>query len=308
MRRVGVISAVVFCATLAAGSPASAGQVAIVLSSQAGPYMQTEGELKVRLVKLGHTTRTTTVEELAKGPAPAARAGEAFVAVGTRAACWLRANLPPAAALAYCMVSDPQANGLEEGRITPGVSTDVPLAAQFRLICEALPQAATAGLLYRSDSDKSTRMLAAARAALPKGWKLQAVAVDKHDSVAKAIEDLLGKGVDVVWTAPDSAVCDAATVGSLFLAAIRNNTPVFGFSPAFVRAGALIGVGIDPAAQGKQAAAAAGRRAHHSPGGQAAEPGPRVPDRRQPHRRGETLYCPAEGPGRSSGPSLRGGR
>jgi ABC-type uncharacterized transport system substrate-binding protein len=29
---------------------------------------------------------------------------------------------------------------------------------------------------------------------------------------------------------------------------------VFGFSPAFVRAGALLGVGVDPAAQGEQAA------------------------------------------------------
>ena len=35
---------------------------------------------------------------------------------------------------------------------------------------------------------------------------------------------------------------------------LRTNVPVFGFSPAFVRAGALVGVGVDPAAQGQQAA------------------------------------------------------
>jgi ABC-type uncharacterized transport system substrate-binding protein len=34
---------------------------------------------------------------------------------------------------------------------------------------------------------------------------------------------------------------------------LRRRVPVFGFSPAFVRAGALIGVGIDPHAQGRQA-------------------------------------------------------
>jgi ABC-type uncharacterized transport system substrate-binding protein len=79
--------------------------------------------------------------------------------------------------------------------------------------------------------------------------------VDKHESVAKAIDALLAGGVDVVWTAPDSSVYDVATVRSLLLEAIRSHTPVFGFSPAFVRAGALLGVGIEPAHQGRQAAA-----------------------------------------------------
>ena len=40
----------------------------------------------------------------------------------------------------------------------------------------------------------------------------------------------------------DAAAYDAATVRSLLLASIRRKTPVFGYSPALVRAGALLGV------------------------------------------------------------------
>ena len=60
--------------------------------------------------------------------------------------------------------------------------------------------------------------------------------------------------VDMVWTAPDSTLYDTASVRALLLAALRTNTPVFGYSTAFVKAGALVGIGVDPEAQGQQAA------------------------------------------------------
>jgi len=235
-------------------SGARAAEVTIVLSSKAGPYVKAEEELRARLVGLGHTTRTIEIGELAKKPEPGRGSGAMFVAVGTPAATWLKANLPAQTPLVYCMTLDAEAPAPATGRKVAGVSTHVPLSVQFGLIAEALPRATTIGLLYRSDNENSARMLADATASLPKSWKLQAIAVDKHESVAKAIGVLLDSGVDVVWTAPDSSVYDVATVRSLLLAAIRSHTPVFGFSPAFVRAGALLGVGIDPAHQGRQAA------------------------------------------------------
>ena len=41
---------------------------------------------------------------------------------------------------------------------------------------------------------------------------------------------------------------------ALLLASLRTKTPVFGYSAAFVKAGALFGITVDPEAQGKQAA------------------------------------------------------
>jgi len=254
-RGILAVATVVLAALALTARGARAADITIVLSGQASPYVKAEAELRARLVKLGHTTRTIEIGELVKKPDPGRGSGAAFVAVGTPAAAWLKANLPAQTPLVYCMTSDTEAPAPATGRMMAGVSTNVPLSVQFGLIAEALPRAATIGVLYRSDNEKSARMLADATASLPKGWKIHAVAVDKHESVAKAIDALLAGGADVVWTAPDSSVYDVATVRSLLLAAIRSRTPVFGFSPAFVRAGALLGVGIEPARQGRQAAA-----------------------------------------------------
>lgn len=249
-----VVATVVLAALALTARDARAADVTIVLSSQASPYVKAETELKTRLVGLGQTTRTIDIGELVKKPDPGRSSGAMFVAVGTPATVWLQANLPAQTPLVYCMTSDARTPAKVTGRKIAGVSTNVPLGVQFGLIAEALPRATTIGLLYRSDNQNSARMLAEAKAKLPKGLKLHAVAVDKHESVAKAIDALLAGAVDAVWTAPDSSVYDMATVRSLLLAAIRSRTPVFGFSPAFVRAGALLGVGIEPAHQGRQAA------------------------------------------------------
>lgn len=254
-RGILAVATVVLAALALTARDARAADITIVLSSQAGPYVKAEAELKARLVGLGHTTRTIEIGELVKKPDPGGGSGAMFVGVGTPATAWLKANLPAQTPLVYCMTSDAKAPATVTGRRMAGVSINVPLSAQFALIAEALPRATTIGVLYRSDNENSARMLAGAKAELPKSWKIQAVAVDKHESVAKAIDTLLTGAVDVVWTAPDSSVYNVATVRSLLLAAIRSRTPVFGFSPAFVRAGALLGVGIEPARQGRQAAA-----------------------------------------------------
>ena len=60
-----------------------------------------------------------------------------------------------------------------------------------------------------------------------------------------------------MWTYADASLYNTATVRSLLLAGLRRKVPVFGFSPQFVRAGALLGVGISPTTQGEQAAAIA---------------------------------------------------
>lgn len=234
--------------------PAQAARIAVVVSGDAAPYRQAEEELKSRLTKLGHSVSATLLADFVKDPDGAGQGAAAFVAVGTKAAVWLNENLRPSSRVAYCMVADPETAGLTASCRASGVSINVPLDLQFKLIAEALPKTAVVGLLHQGKSDKGRQALRAVEEALPKGWRMEAVAIDEHESVAKAIEVLLSRKVDVVWTQPDSAVYTVATVRSLLLTAIRQKTPVFGFSPAFVRAGALLGVGIDPAAQAEQAA------------------------------------------------------
>ena len=89
---------------------------------------------------------------------------------------------------------------------------------------------------------------------LPGSWKLEAVDVDRYDSMADAIAELFQRDVDLIWTMADSGIYNRATVNSLLLSSLRQQIPVFGFSGSFVKAGALLGLDADPALQGEYAA------------------------------------------------------
>jgi len=240
---------------LLAAAPAPAADVAIVRASDADPYRQAEVALVERLTAHRHATRTLLLKTVADGGVAATLGSpDAVVAIGTPAARWLYANLPDRARLVYCMVTGPADAGLLGARPAWGVTTDLAVADQLKLIGEALPAARVVGTLYRSDAAEGRAALAALRAALPEGWRVQAVAVNDDTSVADAIEALTRAAPDVIWTTPDAKLYDTAAVRALLLSAVRARVPVWGFSPAFVRAGALLGVGVDPAAQGAQAA------------------------------------------------------
>jgi ABC-type uncharacterized transport system substrate-binding protein len=80
------------------------------------------------------------------------------------------------------------------------------------------------------------------------------VDVAEHDSFADAVTALLRHRPGIVWTYLDPELYNSARIRSLLLAALRQGVPVFGFSVPSVRAGALLGVGIEPAEQGEQLA------------------------------------------------------
>jgi ABC-type uncharacterized transport system substrate-binding protein len=78
--------------------------------------------------------------------------------------------------------------------------------------------------------------------------------VNDYPTVAAAIEALMQRPIDIAWTTADQKLYDTACVRSLLLSGVRSKIPVWGYSLPLVRAGALLGVGVEPAAQGRQAA------------------------------------------------------
>jgi len=216
-------------------------EIVIVRSSDAAPYKDAETALRDGLAGRNEPLRSVLVKDVADKGVDSIADADGVVAIGTAAARWLHERLPAKVRLVYCMVNNPQDAGLLQGRTDWGVSTDVAIADQISLIAEALPHARTVGMLYRSDT-------------LPHDWHVEAVAVNESPSIASAIDSLMQKNVDVIWTSADQRVYDAASVRSLLLAGLRNKIPVWGFSTSFVRAGALLGVGVEPRAQGAQAA------------------------------------------------------
>ncbi len=245
-----VVVIILLCAANAVGA-----DVIIVRTSDAEPYVQADAALREKLEKNNCTVRSALAKEVAQaGVANGIGKADVVVAVGTASAKWLHEQLPATTSLAYCMVGNASDAGLTQGHPASGVTTDVSLADQFTIISQALPRAQVVGLLYHSDTSEGKAQLASLAAALPRGWRVEAVAVNEHSSIAEAIDALTGKSVDVIWTVADQKLYDSAAVRALLLAAIRVKTPVWGFSPAFVRAGALLGVGVEPKAQGSQAA------------------------------------------------------
>lgn len=237
----------------AASMAVPAAEVVSVVSSDAVPYRQAQESLAKQLATNGHRLRPVAMESLATSGMNVLGEAAYVVAIGSSAAVWLHEH-KPTMPLVYCMVSNPERAGLLTPPPAVGITTDVPIVDQIRLIKEALPTCTSIGVLYRENDAQSRLDLEAVRLALPMGTQLEAVAIDKSASPAAAIDSLLAKNVGVVWTCPDSQIWNEATVRSLLLTALRRKVPVFGFSTAFVRAGALVGVGLDPLTQGTQAA------------------------------------------------------
>jgi putative ABC transport system substrate-binding protein len=235
---------------------ARAEDVVIVLSGDASPYAQAENGFRTKFADQNSSMRSIQLSDvMSKGIEQAiGKSPIAVIAIGTPAAVYLHDHLPQPIPLVYCMVANPAHAGLTEGRPAAGVTIDVPIAPQMSLIAEADPKVRSLGMLYRSSAPDAKEQVKRVEDALPSGWKLEAIAVEDYGSIADAIDALTGRHVDVIWTNLESGVYETATVRTLLLAGLRENLPVFGFSPAFVRAGALVGIGVDPAAQGQQAA------------------------------------------------------
>jgi ABC-type uncharacterized transport system substrate-binding protein len=247
-----------------------ASEVVIVPSGKVAPYIEAQNALKEHLASYGYTSKVVTLREVrGKLVSVISEDTKIFVAVGTEAAKWLHKVIKPPLKLTFCMVADPANIGLYGDRPVLGISTDIPLHLQFETMAEALPKTCSVGLLYRAGTDKnsknsddsektkidkSERFLKTIKANLPKGWRIEAVAIDKYKLRSQAIQELFKRDIDIVWVYPDRSVYSLTTIRTLLLTAIREKKPVFGYSQGVVKAGSLLGVVIEPEKQGQQAA------------------------------------------------------
>ena len=262
--RLGI--AAIFCAAccgtasshaLAVRAEQQVTSVVIVRSKEVEPFRQAESAFVASLPSdinaQSWSLSEATPEALAKA---AAQPATAFFAIGSEASERVKSSIGTGNPLTCAMVSDPAAIGVFSSRATTVVSMDCPHAAQVAFISSALPKVRRIGVLYHGGTAKGKRAVEGMRIALPQGWTLEAIAVEKEASISDAIARMFSSDIDLVWTYPDSSLYEVATIKSILLESLRKNVPVFGFSPAFVRAGAIIGVGTTPADQGRQAAAA----------------------------------------------------
>lgn len=236
---------------------AGATDALVVRSSDAQPYQQASDAAMERLRSAGVAAKEALASDIGGESAAVELGAGVLIAIGTEAAILLRERAPSEATIVYCLVADPARAGLLGRANVHGVSTETPLEAQFDLMARVAPRARSVGALYRSSDPSTIETVERLRGAAPRSWRVEAVDLDAFGSIAEAIDAVFARGVDFFWTSPERSIYDQATIRQVLLTSLRRKTPVFGFSEAFVRAGALVGMSVDPSDQGRHAAAIA---------------------------------------------------
>lgn len=234
-------------------------RVAIVSSQTSAPYMDAAQALITQLESQG-VPRTAiqmfNLTDVASVPATTLATLKVWVALGTQASTALaKAHVKAPVLSALVPRSGFERVLRDTGRkLSPqfnAIYLDQPLLRQMALIRLALPKASRVGVLLGPDSwPRGDALLAAASA---NGLALRSARVEDDSALFTALRSVLADG-DVLLAQADPLVFNSNSIQNILLTTIRANVPLVAFSPAYVRAGALLALYSTPAQAGSQAA------------------------------------------------------
>ncbi len=221
-----------------------------MLSEDGGAYSEFASSLGTGLGLAGGTKTPVRVLSLSKGDELArGGGGQLVVAVGTPAMAAM-ARRPPSAPVLNVLV--PRASFRKQSlssartqdyKYFSAVYFDQPWSRQLALIRFALPGRRVGILLGKDSLELSASVLAAAKAA---GLSASIEVADDEADLLPALKLLLGRS-DALLAVPDSAIYNRSNIASILLTSYRAKIPLFGFSPSYVKAGALASVFSEPA-------------------------------------------------------------
>ena len=233
------------------GAPAIA--VWLVLSDSGGAHAEAAQALRAEVEqaqpgridwRVAHWSQFT-----ARSPEP-----HLVVAVGTAAQRAMQelfaadATPPPLLAilvprLAFERIADKAR--LRTGSLS-AVFLDQPAARQLDLIRLTLPAVGRVGMLVGAES--KGHVAAFEKAAKERDMQLVVSAADQG-GLFPALQSVL-PDADVLLALPDPAVFNSQTAANILTATYRRHIPLIGFSPAYVKAGALLALYSTPAQVG----------------------------------------------------------
>ncbi len=176
-----------------------------------------------------------------------ARDTRVVIAVGARALSEVQSRKPAAPVFAAMVLHASGADNLA-GR----VDLDVALPAQLAVLKALFPHRTRVGII-RNPQRAPYSAEASETRARKEGFSLVVVECEGPARLLKAMAALKGK-VDLLLAFPDPDLYNPVTIKPLILSALENRLPVVGFSPAFVRAGAVAGIYPDYRETGRQVA------------------------------------------------------
>lgn len=247
------------CAT--AASVRAAPAVVIVSSDASAAYAEAVQALVGELVQGGlapaDVQRMTAAEFAAAPLPPSMSTPKLFIALGAQAALALARAQPQLPAPVLCALLPRSAfervlqlSGRKASAQFSGLVLDQPLGRQLSLVRLALPQTTHLGVLLGPESKALAPTLAGL--AVARGFNVVEANVDQNEPVFTGLRQVL-EGAQVLLALPDPAVFNANSLQNILLTSFRARVPVVAFSPAYVRAGALLALYATPAQTGQQA-------------------------------------------------------
>jgi len=241
--------------TLLGGGGAWASETLLVLSDGSEAYARTATRIRERIARFSPRLQ---VRAIAANEASSTALSDAtlVIAIGTQAASDVIDGYQPDRLICallthqtYQRLPPPRPDAQRTA-----VFIDQPAARQIALVRAALPQIDRLAVVFGDASEMYARALETA--ARPQGLDVRTARVGEAADLYNALRDVLDPYSALV-AVPDTAVFNNFTIQNILLTAYRQRTPVIGFSPAYVRAGAVAAVYSTPEQVGDQVASLA---------------------------------------------------
>lgn len=244
------IALVVVCAGAQASSDAN---IVVVTGDRVGVYLEAEEAL---IAGLQPELRRGT-EVIDSGALDAGRLDRArvVVTIGSQAAKAVAARRPSTAVLHTLLPRDAfeALPAPSQGKQSSAVLLDQPEPRQLALLAAALPDRSRIALLASPRSARHVqRMLEAAG---ERKMQVEVARIEDEKDIYPALERLL-EDSPVLIAQPDGSIYNTYTIQNILLTSYRHRSPLLGFSPAYIKAGALLALYTTPAQIGRQAAMA----------------------------------------------------
>lgn len=121
---------------------------------------------------------------------------------------------------------------------------DQPVARQLALLQLALPQVRALIILRSSESYATSKIIE--RAATEQGYRVLFKEIGQERDIVPAIDGIRNSDDVILWAIPDRAIFTPRTAAHILLTSYNQHLPVFAYSAAYVRAGAMLSVYSSP--------------------------------------------------------------
>jgi ABC-type uncharacterized transport system substrate-binding protein len=229
-------------------NPALAHLVTVVSSDKGVAFQEASDTLVQELLRYGLARKDIELFSLADFQEPLANTNthdaRLIVSLGTEAFRLVSARNTKSAILAALIPRISFERVLHESNKRPGANVtalylDQPFGRQIDLLRLALPTARRIGVLWGPESLGQQGLLTAAlkERGLEAAEGLFVEGLPLIDALREALQS-----ADVLMAVADNTVYNSSTIANILLASYRTKTPVIAFSPAYVKAGALLSV------------------------------------------------------------------